>query len=214
MSLLSNFLTSNYSPYFGKVWNNATMSLRTEVPASICFEIEDKKPTIIQPNGHGVSVIRRPDSAVEVIDLEDFTKTIHGNSNAPSSCDFVISPQLGARFIIFNEITKTDSRYILKFRQPNTGISQPGKLEYAKSQLEQTIERFYSVSNFCDRYQDKIALFSCRLTDKRSNSVMAKSAKSFNKTIVMLQKLKLRGNLPHGFQLHMRVYNTEYRIPK
>ena len=45
MSSLSNFLTSDYVSHFGVTWNATTMSLRAEFPASICFEIEDKKPS-------------------------------------------------------------------------------------------------------------------------------------------------------------------------
>ena len=212
MSELSNFLINDYAAHFGVVWDNASMFLRTDSPASVRFEIEDQKSEIVQPSGHGVSVLRRTDDTVEIIDLECFTKTIHGTSNTPSSCDFAISPDVGTQFIIFNELTRTESKYVLSFTQPSTGIEQLGKLEYARKQLEQTIQRFYSVSNFCDQFHDKIALFSCRLSDKPSNGIMAKSAKSFNKTIFMLQKLKLRWTLPHGFQPHMRVYNIEYRI--
>lgn len=51
MSNLSDFLTTDYVAHFGVTWNAATMSLRTECPASICFEIEDKKPSIVQPSG-------------------------------------------------------------------------------------------------------------------------------------------------------------------
>ena len=39
MSNLSDFLTTDYVAHFGVIWNAATMSLRTEYPASICFEI-------------------------------------------------------------------------------------------------------------------------------------------------------------------------------
>lgn len=212
MSELSDFLINDYPTCFGVAWDAATMYLRTEYPASICFEIEDKKDTIVQPHGKDVSVIRRSEDAVEVIDLEQFAKTVHGTSNNPSSCDFAISPAVGTQFIIFNELTRTESKYITPFTQPTTGARQEGKLEYARKQLEQTINRFYSVSDFCDQYGEKIALFSCRLSDKPGKGIMAKSAKSFSKPISALQKLKLRWNLPHGFQSRMRIYNEEYRI--
>lgn len=54
MSRLSDFLINDYAPHFGIVWNPATMNLKTEIPAAVRFEIEDKKPTIQQPAGHGV----------------------------------------------------------------------------------------------------------------------------------------------------------------
>lgn len=145
MSELSDFLINDYPPCFGVEWDTTTMSLRAECPPSICFEIEDKKDTIIQPHGEGVAVVRRSTDAVEVIDLEQYAKTVHGTSNTPSSCDFAISPTVGVQFIIFNELTRTESKYITPFTQPTTGVQQEGKLEYARKQLEQTINRFYSV---------------------------------------------------------------------
>ena len=49
MSRLSDFLINDYAPHFGIVWNPATMNLKTEIPAAVRFEIEDKKPTVQQP---------------------------------------------------------------------------------------------------------------------------------------------------------------------
>ena len=120
MSSLSSFLTGDYASHFGVTWNAAMMSLRAEYPASICFEIEDKKPFIIQPTGQGVSVIRRKAEAIEVIDIEAFTRSVHGGNNTPSSCDFAISPEVGNDFLLLNELTRTKSDYILHFTQPHT----------------------------------------------------------------------------------------------
>jgi len=212
MSNLTEFLTTDYVAHFGVTWNRATMSLRTEYPASICFEIEDQKPRIIQPSGQGVSVIRKKQDVLEVLDLENFTKQVHGMENTPSSCDFAISPVVGNEFLILNELTRTQSNYIIRFVQPGTGVEREGKLETAKRQLLETIERFYSVSNFCDQYGEKTALFSCRLSDKAKKGIMAKSARSFNRGIYNLQKMKLHDSLPHGFVFMMRVYSEEYRI--
>lgn len=212
MSNLSDFLTTDYVAHFNVIWDDATMSLRAEYPASICFEIEDKKPSIVQPSGQGVSVIRKKPEAVEVLDLEGFTKQVHGNDNTPSSCDFALSPVVGSEFLLLNELTRTQSNYILRFVQPGTGVEREGKLETARRQLTETIERFYSVSNFCDQYAEKTALFSCRLSDKVRNGIMAKSARSFNKGIYKLQRMRLHELLPHGFVFKMRVYGEEYRI--
>lgn len=212
MSRLSDFLIIDYASRFGVTWNSATMSLRTECPASIRFELEDKKPTIIQPTGNGVSVIRRKPEAVEVVDLEEFTKLIHGRDNTPSSCDFVISPFVGEDFLLLNELTRSKSSVILPFRQPESGLEQQGKLEKARQQLTATILRFYEVSDFCDQYVDKTALFSCRLTDKVKKGLMAKSAKAFNSGIYKLQRIRLHESLPHGFVFKMMVYNEEYKI--
>lgn len=212
MSNLAIFLTKDYASHHGKAWKSATMKLRKEVPASVCFEIEDKQSTIIQPPNRGVSVLRRTANTVEVVDVEDFMSVIHGTNKAPSSCDFAISPSIGFDFLILNELTRTRSEYMLRFRQPQTGVEQDGKLEKAKRQLTETINRFYEVSNFCDQYAEKTALFSCRLSDKRSNGIMARSAKMFSKSISKLQKMQFHEQLPHGFVFKMRVYNAEYKL--
>lgn len=188
------------------------MSLRIETPASVCFEIEDKKPTIVQATGQGVSVIRRTEEMAEVLDVENFVRQFHGEGRNPSCCDFIISPCIGMNYILLIELTRTKSDYILHFEQPTTGIEQKGKLETAKRQLTATIEHFYEVSNFCDQYAEKTALFSCRLSDKTKKGIMARSAKAFNKVIYKLQKIRLHEPLPHGFIFKMRVYNEEYKL--
>lgn len=212
MSSFTDFLTGEYASHFGLIWDSSTMTIRMETPNSVCFEIEDKKPSIVQPIGQGVSVIRKTADAVEVVDLEDFTKLVHGEDETPSSCDFSITPIVGTSFLLLNELTRTKSEYVLHFTQPKTGIEQEGKLEKARRQLTETIERFYEVSDFCDQYAERIALFSCRLSDKLQNGIMARSAKSFNKGIYKLQKMRLHETLPHGFVFKIRIYNEEYRI--
>ena len=212
MSSLSDFLTNDYAAHFGVTWNSSVMSLRVEIPASICFEVEDQKPAIVQPAGQGVSIIRRKDEMVEVLDLEDFMKTIYGRDNTPSSCDFAISPLSGTGYLVLNELTRTRSEYIRRFVQPKTGEKREGKLDVAKKQLTATINRFYEVSDFCDQYANRTALFSCRLSDKTKKGLMAKSARAFNSGIYRLQRMQLHESLPHGFVFKLRVYNDEYRI--
>lgn len=212
MSDFESFLTGEYASHFGVMWNTARMSVRKESPAAIRFEIEDQQPTIVQPAGKGVSVYRRTEESVEIIDIDDFTKQVHGTANTPSSCDFAVTPVIGTSFLILNELTRTKSGYILRFRQPDTGEEQDGKLEKARHQLTNTINRFYEVSDFCDCFNDKIALFSCRLSDKPSKGIMARSAKMFNRTIDKLQRMILHEELPHGFVFKMRVYDVEYKL--
>lgn len=212
MSSLTDFLTKDYARHYNVNWNDNTMSLKIECPAAVCFEIEDKKPSIVRPKGQGVSVIRRMADNVEVLDLEEFTKQIHGESDTPSCCDFAITSSAGNDFLILNELTRTKSEYILRFKQSKTGIEQDGKLETAKRQLTKTIERLYAISDFCEQYKERTALFSCRLSDKKSNGPMALSAKAFNKNIYNLEKLRLHEILPHGFIFKLRVYDAEYKI--
>lgn len=212
MSSFTDFLKTDYATHFGVTWDDNTMSIRLEIPSSIRFEIEDKKVAIVQPESQGVSVFRRSDNAVEVVDLEAFTKQIHGENDTPSSCDFAITPCVGTDFLLLNELTRTKSNYIYDFVQPQTGIEKEGKLETAKQQLVSTINRLYEVSCFCDSFIARRAVFSCRLSDKSKKGMMARSAKMFNKSIYKLQRMRLHETLPHGFVFEMRVYNQEFRI--
>lgn len=212
MSVFYDFLKNDYPRHFKITWDDSTMQIHSENPASVVFEIQDQKPTIVQPTGKGVSVIRRKEELVEIVNFEEYSKTIHGTNNTPNSCDFIISPSISREFIILNELTNSASHYISPFVQASTGIEQTGKLEYAKMQLTKTIERIYEVSNILDSYDKKIALFSCRLSDKSGNNPMMKSAKHFSRPIMILEKMELHETLPHGFKFIMRVYNKEYRI--
>ena len=212
MSTLCDFLKKDYSAHFGITWDDNTMQIRKECPASVVFEIRDQQPTIVQPTGKGVSVIRKRDYSVEIVDFEAFCKTIHGRNNAPKCCDFIISPNVGEEFIVLNELTNTESKYILPFAQSATGTQQTGKLAYAREQLEATIERIYEVSNVLDSYDKKVALFSCRLSDKKGVHPMAKSARQFSRPIMRLEKMKLHETLPHGFEFVMRVHDKEYEL--
>ena len=212
MSTLCDFLKKDYSAHFGITWDDNTMQIRKECPASVVFEIRDQQPTIVQPTGKGVSVIRKRDYSVEIVDFEAFCKTIHGRNNAPKCCDFIISPNVGEEFIVLNELTNTESKYILPFAQSATGTQQTGKLAYAREQLEATIERIYEVGNVLDSYDKKVALFSCRLSDKKGVHPMAKSARQFSRPIMRLEKMKLHETLPHGFEFVMRVHDKEYEL--
>ena len=198
MSTLCDFLKKDYPSHFGITWDDNTMQIRKECPAKVVFEIRDQQPTIVQPTGKGVSVIRKKDYTVEVVDFEAYCKTIHGEDNTPSCCDFIISANLpndGKKYIVLNELTNTESKYILPFAQSATGAQQIGK-----------------VGNVLDSYDKKVALFSCRLSDKKGVHPMSKSACQFSRPIMKLEKMRLHETLPHGFEFVMRVYNKEYEL--
>lgn len=212
MSKFCDFLKTDYPIHFGITWNDTTMQIRKELPNGVVFEIRDQQPTIEQVKGEGVSVIRRKEELAEVVDFEAYSKTIHGPDNTPSCCDFVISPYASNEYIIFNELTFSASNYILPFTQKTTGSEQKGKLAYAREQLITTIERIYEVNNILDNYSQKIALFSCRLSDKKGNNPMTRSAKHFNAPIMKLERMVFHEELPHGFKFAMRVYNKAYNL--
>ena len=157
MSTLCDFLKKDYPSHFRITWDDNTMQIRKECPASVVFEIRDQQPTIVQPTGKGVSVIRKKDYSVEIVDFEAHCKTIHGKDNSPSCCDFIISAN-----------------------SPND--------------------------------DKKVALFSCRLSDKEGEHPMRKSARQFSLPIMKLEKMRLHETLPHGFEFVMRVYNKEYEL--
>lgn len=213
MSKLTDFLLKDYVSYHKLVWDSATMTIRAEYPTSAQFEIEDKKSRIVQSIRKGVAVFRQGSNSVEVVDLEDFIKTVHqGSGGVPSCCDFVLAPVSGSDYILLNELTHSKSEVILPFVQPQTGEKQEGKLEKARRQLIATIDHLYEVSSFCDQFAEKTALFSCRLSDKKGNGIMAKSAKAFSRSIYTLQRMKLQEKLPHGFVMTMRVYDAFYHL--
>ena len=70
MSVFYNFLKNDYPRHFKITWDDSTMQIHSEKPASVVFEIRDQKQTIIQPTGKGVSVIRRKNEFVEIINFE------------------------------------------------------------------------------------------------------------------------------------------------
>lgn len=95
---------------------------------------------------------------------------------------------------------------------PSTGEQREGKLAYAKKQLEESIERFYSVNNFLDNYVRKVALFSCRLTDGRGDSVMAQSMKAFRRPQKVFSNIYSHDLLVHGFVFEQRIYDHEFKV--
>ena len=57
-------------------------------------------------------------------------------------CDFIINPIAGYDFIVFNELTESDSQYLLPFTSPETGEGKEGKLAYAKSNWKCLLRNF------------------------------------------------------------------------
>lgn len=102
-----------------------------------------------------------------------------------------------------------------KIEKESIRIKKLGALEdvYLPEILPVTVLIGESASgNHLDAYAKKVALFSCRLSDKTGNGPMARSARAFNSTIRMLEHMRLHEYLGHGFVFEMRVYNKEYRL--
>jgi hypothetical protein len=151
---------------------------------------------------------------VEIIDFEHYIKLYDKDSSAGSGrkCDFIINPVAGYDFIVFNELTESESRYIAPFNVPKTGERKEGKRAYAKKQLEISIEKFYAVNDFLDSYRKKVALFSCRLSDGKPNHPMTTSMTAFRQTQRILSNIRSNEPMPHGFVFEQRIYNKEYKV--
>lgn len=213
-SALVHFLKTDYPLHFYVEWEDAVMRIRKEEHPGGRFEIRDCQSHIIQYEGQGVSVINNNTQVnVEVIDFEHYINNFQGKkAGEGNKCDFIIHPVAGNDFIIFNELTESASQYIKPFEVPTTGEWREGKLVYAKRQLEASIEKFYGVNDFLDDYVRRIALFSCRLTDKRPNSIMAKSMRAFRKSQRFFSNIQSHEVLVHGFVFELRIYNAEFKV--
>lgn len=213
-SALIDFLKKDYPPCFGTIWDEKTMRIRKEEHPSGKFEIRDQQPDIIQYHGNGVSVINNNTQVnVEIVDFEHYINLFSGTlAGFGRKCDFIIHPIAGYDFIIFNELTESESRYIRPFVFPDTGQQKEGKRMYAKKQLEVSIEKFYNVSAYLDKYKKKVALFSCRLTDGKPNRTMTKSINAFRKPQKLLSNIRSREPMMHGFIFEQRIYDKEYKV--
>ena len=213
-SALIDFLKKDYPSHFGLQWDDNTMKIRKEERPKGKFEIRDGQPQIVQYTGHGVSVIHNNSEInVEVIDFEHYINIFHDtNAGKGKKCDFIINPIVEYDFIVFNELTESETQYIKPYIFPETGEEQEGKLAFAKKQLEISIEKFYSVNNFLDNYKKRVALFSCRLTDGKAGSYMKRSISAFRKPQKIFSNIRAHEPLAHGFVFEQRIYNNEYKV--
>ncbi len=209
-SALIDFLENDYPSHFNQRWDKNIMQIRREKRSKGKFEIRDGQPQIVQYTGNGVSVINNnQDIDVEIVDFEHYINIFKGkNAGEGRKCDFIINPIAGYDFIIFNELTESESQYIW----PEAEGKKEGKLAYAKKQLEISIEKFYSVNNFLDSYAKKVALFSCRLTDGKPNRIMSQSLKAFRKPQKIFSNIRAHEPLVHDFVFEQRIYNMEYKV--
>lgn len=213
-SALIDFLKKDYPSHFGLKWDDNTMKIRKEERPKGKFEIRDGQPEIVQYTGHGVSVIHNnSDVSVEIIDFEHYINIFRNTAaGMGQKCDFIINPIAGYDFIVFNELTESEKQYVMPFTSPATGEAKEGKLAYAKKQLEISIEKFYSVNDFLDTYEKKVALFSCRLTDGKAGSYMTRSIGAFRKPQKIFSNIRAHEPLAHGFVFEQRIYNNEYKV--
>ena len=213
-SALVDFLEKVYPQHFNRKWDGGTMQVRREQHARGRFEIRDGQPRIIQYDGEGVSVIHNTlDMDVEIIDFERYIDMFRNtDAGMGRKCDFIIAPIAGYGFIVFNELTESEGQYVRPFTSQKTGEEKEGKLVYAKRQLEASIEKFYSVSDFLDGYEKRVALFSCRLTDAGGDRVMSRSLRAFRKPQKIFSNIRGNELSAHGFVFEQRIYDNEYRI--
>ncbi|RGQ78875.1 hypothetical protein DWY80_22275 [Bacteroides ovatus] len=213
-SALIKFMKKDYPNYFKMTWDDTQMEIRREEHSTGKFEIRDQQPTIIQYKGNGVSVINNNRQVnVEIVDFENYIDLYKGTpAGLGRKCDFIINPMAGYDFIVFNELPESESQYVTSFDKPMTGEHKEGKRAYAKKQLEISIEKFYSVNDLLDAYQKKIALFSCKLSDGKSNHPMTNSIKAFRKPHRIFSNIRSNEPMAHGFVFEQRIYDKEYKV--
>lgn len=200
-SALVKFLKEDYPKRHG-ITDGREILVRREEPHRPTFEISDKKETIIQEEGKGVSRIRWQGDQIEVIDFEGYINQF--GEEGVLRCDFVIDSIAGNAFILFNELTHALKGSIDK---------EDGKRAKAYHQLEESIKRFCEGEwDLLDKYKKRVALFSFRYKDEPIGEPTKKTRKKFRKMQVRLPNIRDEQPLPHGFTFEQRLYPMPYII--
>lgn len=207
------YLEQDYPKHF-KISLPLSSPLRTETTHDASFEIKDKKPTIIQPAGKGVSSFSNPrQKEVEIFDFEQYFNNFKHKAKEGGKCDFIIVPAIGYDYLILNELTETKIDYILPFVQPKTGESRKGKLQKAREQLLETINKLNHIPGFLNKFQKKTALFSYRLPENTNTANIAtQSMGVFLNPTKIASSITMSQPMPQGFVFEQRVYPKDFII--
>ena len=215
-SALVNFLLEDYPKHRGKMAEQIKPLRREDPRYKETFELHDdpgKKEAILCYKEKGEAVIQNEsNTCVEIIDIEEYIKQFPEEKNEHGAkderinykCDFIIGPTDGEAFILFVELTKSTSENIRR-----------SKATHAAWQLATSIDRFYRMGDFFDRYAKKTALFSYRVDDskKLSRKVVKNMTKMMTPTAEHLSwKAAMDVIKDHGFTFEQRIYPTPYVI--
>lgn len=214
---LSCYLLVHYLSHFSKPLPS-NLGLRCEVTRSKVFEIRDNCTSIVQSQGAGVSVFSNPQQTeVQIVDFEEYIKGLKtGQASEGPRCDFIIVPtdtREGEDFIILNELTETEPKYLTPFTKPTAGEQKIGKLAEARDrQLTATIDKLSHASGvFLSQFSKRIALFSYRLPqNSATNNLATESLNKFLSPTQANSNISMPQALPHGFTFEQRIYPESY----
>lgn len=207
-SALMKFLREDYPKHLG-IEDREDVKIQRRVFGKGEIPLLDENNKKDEKKEWVASVINNNTAApLEVIEFESY---IDQFKLERMKCDFVIGPVMGYSFILFNELTKSQLKYIKPYVQQKTGLRKEGKWKRAKNQLKTSIERFYEVGDLLDKYTKKIALFSYRLSDDDHNDE-DDGGKQMKQYPPSIELDTFKEPLPHGFIFEQRLYPTPYVI--
>ncbi|MDY3091122.1 MAG: hypothetical protein SOW66_08450 [Porphyromonas sp.] len=212
---LKKYLEELYPTHHGSTRVISFSDYSTETQEKY-FELEDKCTPVIQPQGEGISALKNSQGqAVWIVDFERYIDGYNPSTKAykGAKCDFVIVPQQGYDYIILNELTRTNPRYIAPFTQAKKGQQQPGKRAVAVGQLEETIRRLHEAEHrFLSQYMRRVALFSYRYPEGTSADVATASMSLFAQPTAAFSNISAHGELSCGFVFEQRLYPAVYEL--
>lgn len=220
MLSIFDYLNDVYPTSYGKP-TPLSFSPRYEETSASIFEIKDRKPSILQPKGEGVSCFENAQRrTVLILDFEKYINDLRtGRASEGKKCDFILVPHKRFDYIILNEVTATDSQYLDPFIQPQTQKPREGKCSMARRQLSETIAKLSKRSrdgeSFLEPFTRRIALFSYRLPQSKADTPreIADSFGKFLSTTAINNSIS--ANEPFfavGFIYEQRIYPEPYSL--
>ena len=205
--------------------NNAFMSFHGKpdyVPVSAIevtdprFELDDSRRLALCAKGDGDGVFENPrnrDTTVMVYDYEGHILAQNPRhrwcERMGLRCDYLLHDD---RHFVLCEMTRCRERY-LGFHNRD-GQLVPGKLDHAKDQLFNTLQKLRDVPEINTRiasFAQKTLLFCYRLTANPSlpsSDAMARSHAAFSRPMGIIGNFSQP--LPDGFNFEQRLYNNPF----
>lgn len=207
---LIDLLKIAYPRAYGAKWKEH-YTVWYEISGEDYFEIKDRRPQIIQPNGEGVAAFsNQREERIVVVDFEQYVNQYTNALRAGSGqkCDFILCSEEWFSVFVLNELTETKERYLEAFVQPQEGERRTGKREKALRQLEASIEKLYAVpelEEYINRFERKVALFSYRIPEGDKGEV-GMSMAAFARPMSIVSSIQSSDTLGHGFSFQQRLY--------
>lgn len=173
------------------------------------FEIADNDKTlpILNVQGQGQAYFHNPQCInTYIIDFEQYINSFKPNTTAGrgKKCDFILASAENCSFIILNELTKSNEKYIEK------------KEGTALQQFKDSIEKLAKDVKFLGQFEYRVALYSCRLssTESPNSSLVNQNLAAFNRPTLLNANISQRDVLPQGFVFQQRIYPEPFTLPE